>query len=186
MDGYTPKPIDAKELFATIASLVPHQEAADVPADSCSPAVEGQMPVPAEASTSADGCPAPAESVVDWTVALKAVRGDEVLLQTIVDTALGEIPSLLAEIHRAAGEGDSQTVRLVAHTLKGSVRYFGTQSVLESALRLEAMGQNHQLQGADEVLSALDQSAGQLMAALARHVPPGNMGATVESKEVTP
>ena len=186
MDGYTPKPIDATELFATIESLVPRQEAADVPADSCSPAVEGQTPVPAGASTSASGCPAPAESVVDWTVALKAVRGDEVLLQMIVDTALGEIPSLLAEIHRAAAEGDSQTVRLVAHTLKGSVRYFGTQSVLESALRLEAMGQNHQLQGVGEVLSALDQSAGQLMAALARHVPLGNTATTVESKEVTP
>ncbi len=94
--------------------------------------------------------------MIDWSAALKAVRGDDQLLETIVEIALGEIPDLLAEIHRAASAGDAQALRLAAHTLKGSVRYFGARHVLEPALRLEAMGQNDHLEAADEVLPVLD------------------------------
>jgi len=146
MDGYTTKPINAEELFA---------------------AIENRVFQPKKAASTVDTSLAMAEPIIDWSKARKAVRGDEHLLETIVEAALGEIPNLLAEIRRAACAGDSHALRLAAHTLKGSIRYFGAQRVLEPAQRLEAMGQNDHLEGADEVLAVLDQSVGELMACLA-------------------
>jgi len=139
----------------------------------------------AEEGAVAQDCP-PAEPVIDWSVARKAVRGDDRLLQTIVKTAMGEIPSLLSEIRRAVAAGDFQALRLAAHTLKGSIRYFGAQSVLEPALRLEAMGQGRQLEGAGEVLSILDQSAERLMAALAERLLSVEKGTVMDANEVIP
>ncbi|MGA2256371.1 MAG: response regulator [Thermoguttaceae bacterium] len=185
MDGYTSKPIDAKELFAAIESQVFRPVEATAPLDG-SPAAIGRAFTPVVAAAAVNGCLAPADSVMDWSVALKAVRGDHRLLQTIVETALGEIPNLLAEIRRAADAGDSQALRLAAHTLKGSIRYFGAQRVLEPAVRLEVMGQDNHLEGAGEVLSVLDQSAGQLMSALAERMLTDNTRTTVDAHEVTP
>jgi CheY-like chemotaxis protein len=165
MDGYTSKPIDADELFAAIESLAGR---------------------PVQATADAASSPAAAEAAINWSTARKAVRGDEHLLNTIVETALGEIPRLLAEIRRAVADGDCQSLRLAAHTLKGSVRYFGAQRVLEPALRLEAMGQAKNLDGASEVVPLLDRTVGHLLAALADHASTNNTTATVEPREVVP
>ena len=165
MDGYTSKPIDAEELFAVI---------------------ENRVCRPAEETITAKRSPAPQESMIDWSAALKAVRGDDRLLETLVGTALHEIPALLAEIRRAAAAGDAKALRLAAHTLKGSVRYFGGQPVLEPVRRLEDMGQHDDLEGAGEVLPVLDQSAGQFMACLAERLSTGSQVTTVEAHEVIP
>ncbi len=74
MDGYISKPINADELFAAINGLV------------TSPS---EPPPPAAC---ADGDP------VDWDAARKIVRGDQRLLTMIAETALGEIPDLLAAV----------------------------------------------------------------------------------------
>jgi PAS domain S-box-containing protein len=181
MDGYASKPIDAEELFAAIERQVFRTEAA---AGGFPPPADRPLP-PVETVTAGD-FPAPLDPMVDWSVALKAVRGDVALLETIVETAMGEIPNLLAAVRRAAAAGDAGSLRLAAHTLKGSVRYFGAPRVVEPAQRLEAMGQNNHLQNADGVLSLLDQSAGQLMACLAEHRLTSNAGAAAETHEVTP
>jgi HPt (histidine-containing phosphotransfer) domain-containing protein len=123
--------------------------------------------------------------MIDWPAVLKTVRGDDRLLQTIVEAASGEIPNLLAEIHRAAAAGESKALRLAAHTLKGSIRYFGARCVLEQVLRLETMGQSDDLNDVGHVLSVLDQSAGQLLACLAERMLAGQV-ATVEAQEVIP
>jgi CheY-like chemotaxis protein len=185
MDGYTSKPIDAKELFAAIENLVLRPVEANA-ATGGSPDAAGRPFAPVESAAATNGCPTPADSVIDWSVARKAVRGDDRLLRMIVETALGEIPDLLAEIRRAAEAGDPQALRLAAHTLKGSVRYFGAQCVLEPALRLEVMGQDNHLEGAGEALSVLDQSAGRLMAALAERMLTDDKGANIDAHEVTP
>ena len=203
MDGYTAKPIDADELFAAIESRVcrPVEEGHPVlrvAASDTSPPPADRAFTPLEADSTVSGSPGhrlvpghpvlrlAGESMIDWSAALKGLRGDQRLLETIVKTASGEIPRLLAEIRRAAAAGDFPALRLAAHTLKGSVRYFGAQPVLEAALRLEAMGQVGNLEGADEVFSVLDCAARQLLAALTEHAFSGNTVTMVEAKEVTP
>ncbi len=91
MDAYTSKPIDAEELFAAIESQVFGPAVAA--GGRLAPTERALAPLAADAA--AGGCPAPIESVVDWSAALKTVRGDARLLDTIVATALGEIPNLL-------------------------------------------------------------------------------------------
>ncbi len=145
MDGYTAKPIDADELFAAIAELTP---AASEAADSA---------IPSDADP------------VDWSAALQSFRGDRRLLDTIVEAATREIPELLASIRASVTEGDPQALRLAAHTLKGSVRYFGAVRVSDLAARLESTGQAENLHSAREVLPAISDACDQLLASLTRH-----------------
>ncbi len=175
MDAYTSKPIDAEELFAAIESVVPRPPEVASPAALDGPPTMGTWnPAAVVAAVEPTAAASGGPSIIDWAVARKAVRGDERLLDTIVETALGEIPQLLAEIRRAADAGDAHALRLAAHTLKGSIRYFGAQPVFELAVRLEAMGQGGRLEGVGEVVSFLDRSSGELMAALAEHILAGN------------
>ena len=146
MDGYTAKPINADELFAAIAALTAAGNGAG------------------EERVSPDADP------VDWSAALKAVRGDCGLLATLVQTAVKEIPELLASIRAAVTGGDPPTLRRAAHTLKGSVRYFGACRVTELAARLESLAQAENLHASREVLPALGDASDQLLASLASHL----------------
>jgi PAS domain S-box-containing protein len=144
MDGYTSKPINADELFATIESLTTAR--ADAAHGLC---VETDP--------------------VDWSAALKTVRGDVRLLSIIVETALNELPELMAAVRSAVTGGDAQALRRAAHTIKGSVRYFGSHRVSELAAKLESLAQAENLHAAREVLSPLGDASDELLASLADH-----------------
>ncbi len=146
MDGYTSKPINADELFAVIEKLMSSR-----------------------AATAARALRAQADPV-DWQEALKSVRGDRKLLTTIVEAALGEIPELLASARGAVTGGDPQSLRRAAHTLKGSVRYFGASRITELAARLETLARAENLHAAREALPALSDAAEQLQSSLADYL----------------
>jgi two-component system, sensor histidine kinase and response regulator len=197
MDGYTAKPIDADELFAQIDSqikrfsLVGGAGSREQGAGSREHVVESreqgvestEQGAPNSTLIPCSELPAPS-FLVDWDLAVKAVRGDKHLLETIVQAALEEIPDLLAAVRRAVGDGDCQALRLAAHTLKGSIRYFGAPAMLEPAQRLEALGQANRLEGAAELLPALEQSAQQVMSALRERILQGASPAAVETQGV--
>ncbi|HID76413.1 MAG TPA: response regulator, partial [Planctomycetaceae bacterium] len=115
------------------------------------------------------------DSFVDWDAALKAVRGNQELLKTVVDVARQECPKLLESIRRAIGAGDADALKLAAHTLKGSVRYFGGGSAFELAFALETMGKEKRLDEAPEKLARLEQAVHRFLEALQRY--PGDDGA---------
>jgi two-component system sensor histidine kinase/response regulator len=151
MDGYTSKPINADELFAAIAELTAARNNAA--------RVAG-----ARHAIDADADP------VDWPAALNNFRGDILLLDTIVETAVAEIPNLLATIRASVTGDDPKTLHRAAHTLKGSVRYFGAGRVIDLAARLESLGQTGNLHAAREVLPALGDASDLLLASLARRL----------------
>jgi len=93
---------------------------------------------------------------LDWDQARREVKGDPELLKMMVETALEEAPRLLGQIREAVAGADPAALKLAAHTLKGSIRYFGQTLAYQQAFRLEKMGQDKQLEGAGEVLSALE------------------------------
>jgi PAS domain S-box-containing protein len=159
MDGYTSKPINADELFAAIKELAASQSDA-APMTAC-----------------ADGDP------VDWDAALKTVRGDRRLLTMIVETALGEIPELLAAVRGAVTGGDPKALRRAAHTIKGSVRYFGANRMTELAARLESLAEKENLHAARETLPALGDASDELLASLASHVARSNTSNSSEVRE---
>ncbi len=134
MDEYVSKPIHARYLLETIERLI-----------------KGSLP----SETPSQG-PPPGPDVADWSEVLKAAKGDWKAVETIVDAAAEESPCLLAAIRDAVASGDPTALRLAAHTLKGSVQYFGATGVFELARQLECLGQQGNLASAPATLASLE------------------------------
>lgn len=152
MDEYIAKPIHAKELFDTMTSALQSRQHA--PRDGTRGTRHG----------SSDG--KPAKCAVSWDKVLDEFNGDRKTLQVVVETAIVEIPRLIASVRKAIASADPAALRLAAHTLKGSIRYFGETPVLDLAWQLEQMGQHSNFGGAHETLAALEVEAARLVAGI--------------------
>jgi hypothetical protein len=60
-------------------------------------------------------------------------------------------------------------LQLAAHTLKGAVRYFFSGDSLEKINRLEEMGRENSLGGAQEILAPLEEQMQLLIRALSEY-----------------
>ena len=154
MDGYIAKPIHAAELFNVIGGLF------------AAPAELVEPPVP----EMAEG------EIVNWHEALQAVQGNPQLLKTVVEAELEEIPRLMAAICKAIASSDAAALRLAAHTLKGSLRYFGKTVACEEVLRLEKMGQDGNLSEAGASLAVLEREILRINQVLQEHLQKNPMG----------
>jgi CheY-like chemotaxis protein len=144
MDEYIAKPIHAHALFDVIEAVVP-RATADAPAT------------------------APKE-IIDWAETLRVVQGDRRLLRTLVEAALKEFPALLAAAAQAVAQADATKLRLSAHTLKGSLRYFGDTPALSLLQQLETMGQDHSLAGAAAILAAVEEQMAEVTSAMQQYL----------------
>jgi two-component system, sensor histidine kinase and response regulator len=162
MDGYISKPLQPSELFEAVESFV-RRAAVEPPCH--------------KAATGSDG---PAE--FDETVALRGVGGDQELLKEIIDIYLAEGPRWMAEIGVAVKRQDAATLQRVAHTLKGTVSAFGAAKVCELAQRLEDMGRNANVEGAEDVRAKLEAAVARLLPALSSF----RMGAAVGGSVTEP
>jgi PAS domain S-box-containing protein len=152
MDSYVAKPIRAAELFDTI------EEVLGISVESAT--TEQQAPAAEETLE------LPAGGLIQWSAALKAVKGNRKLLKTVVDIALDECPKLVEAIRQAIADGDPMALKLSAHTLKGSVRYFGPSKAYDLAFELEKMGKHQEFEGANDALGSLEKEMEQFTAAL--------------------
>ncbi len=109
---------------------------------------------------------APAQSAVDWSVALETVGGDRSLLREIVDAFLQEAPQLLAQLQSAGEAGDGATLRQAAHTLKASLRYLGASQLADQAFVLETHGREGHVEEALPVLSEFHESLRRILVQL--------------------
>jgi two-component system, sensor histidine kinase and response regulator len=105
--------------------------------------------------------------VLDRTVALARVGGDEELLKEIAELFLEEYPRALSEIHQALDAGDSKALERSAHGLKGAVANFGARAVVDAAFELEQLGRAQELGPATEALLHLEQALAALHEELA-------------------
>ena len=135
MDGYVSKPIRPDELLEAIESLVAEES------DS-------------EEATAGDGR---GEVNFDRDRALGVVGGDAELLDELVSLFLGDYPRLVSEIEQTISNGDAQGLMRAAHTLKGTIGTFGTKGAFNAALKLETIGRDGNLQGADTVFAHLQE-----------------------------
>jgi two-component system, sensor histidine kinase and response regulator len=150
MDRYVAKPIRAKDLFAAIESMFPDR--------------------PPPPPGTPDGSARPEGTGVEWSDALRAVQGNRDLLRTVIEAALEELPRLVAAIHGAVADRDATKLRLTAHTLKGSLRYFGMTPALEAACHLEQMGQDGKLDAAPDACATLETETERMVRSLSRHL----------------
>ncbi|NQT16376.1 MAG: response regulator, partial [Planctomycetes bacterium] len=164
MDEYVAKPIRAKEVFEAIEAVLTAPEEPGAPsraAPSTPTAPEAAAMEPAAAESQAAENESP-----DWPVALKAVRGNRDLLKTLVETVLAELPQMMAAVREAIARGDAAELNLAAHTLKGSIRYFGSTPAARHAAALEQCGQENRLDDVEPSLSALEEALQRLSSAL--------------------
>jgi two-component system, sensor histidine kinase and response regulator len=149
MDGYVSKPIQRHELFGAITALVP--------AESPAPPVGVLNNPPASDD---DG------AIVDHVEALTRVGGDWGLLKSLAEEFFDSCPAQLEQLREAIGRGDGPTVYRLAHTLAGVVGIFGARPAVDAAMRLETMGREGQLAGAEEAWKRLDMAIAGLKPAL--------------------
>jgi PAS domain S-box-containing protein len=148
MDGYLAKPIRAKELFAAVDLAL------------------GCSRWPATAESTAGGADQARPKVMDWSVALRSVEGDQGLLKQIAEAFLQECPAMLVDLGRAMDERDERLLRLAAHKLKGSVRYFGAAKLYDLAYNLERTRLDGGLESARDAEAALRDETHRLVACL--------------------
>ncbi|MEN6520608.1 MAG: ATP-binding protein [Armatimonadota bacterium] len=129
MDAYIAKPIHARELIDMIERLCDRSE--------------GVHPPDIE------------DSAVDIDAIMAHVDGDKYLLRDVIDLFIESCPDLLAEIHHAIENGDSQGLEHAAHALKGSVSTFTSGPACQTALGLEITGRNGDLSQAGELYKTL-------------------------------
>ena len=117
MTGYLPKPVRARQLFDAIRDTMDEHERPnpDFPEESGG------------------------DSGLDWEEARAAVGGDLKLLREIVDAARQETAKQWELIRIAVSRGDTKAARMAAHTIKGSIRYFGETPAYREAYRIEQL-----------------------------------------------
>jgi CheY-like chemotaxis protein len=171
MDGYVAKPIHPAELFETIAEVL----------SAGGPPVEPRSDAPLELPAAGPRCepapPAVGQTGVDWSLAREAVQGDEALLRSLVEAALVEFPLQVEQIGRAIAANDPAKLRIAAHTLKGSLRYFGVAQAHALAVRLETMGRTAAMAEAPTTVPPLQAEIQDVLAALRGYLEPHTCGA---------
>ncbi|MGZ6045859.1 MAG: response regulator [Isosphaeraceae bacterium] len=135
MDAYASKPLRSQELFAAIDGLLP-----------------GGKTAPRIAAASRET----PETVWDPTTILAEVEGDRELLLKLIGRFLDQCPKVLSEIRASVSQRDSAMLERSSHKLKGSVSNFGARNAHEAARRLEEMGRNGDLVGAEEATVVLE------------------------------
>jgi len=104
--------------------------------------------------------------LVDWKVAEEVVGGDRELLYQVVDAFLQEAPQQMAALRKAIAAAEAVNVRRAAHTLKGSLRYFGVRSAYELAFQLEQAGQTGDLSPSAAIVEPLESALSQVLSEL--------------------
>lgn len=107
------------------------------------------------------------------------VGGDEAVVRDLARLCLEECPRLLADIQGAIDRADARGLKLAAHALNGSVANFGAAAVCAAAGRLECLGRDGTVAGADEAYRQLDHEirrVGPLLAELAKPASRGGSG----------
>jgi signal transduction histidine kinase/CheY-like chemotaxis protein/ligand-binding sensor domain-containing protein/HPt (histidine-containing phosphotransfer) domain-containing protein len=138
MDAYVSKPIRIEELLQEIQAL-----------SRKSAKVDGGIFV-------RGGGAEPGGPVLDISALLQSVNGDIDFLKDILEIFLSEYPRQLSEMRAAVRDNDAPLLTEVAHKLKGTVGGISGVSSFEAAGRVERLGREGDLAGADGALKALE------------------------------
>jgi CheY-like chemotaxis protein len=102
------------------------------------------------------------------STALEKLAGNQGLRDRVVAAFCKEATDLLQGIRAAIAGNDARTLYRCAHTLHGSIRYFGAERAIACAQKLQAMGEANALDGASDALAALEAECERLQSALSK------------------
>jgi len=138
MDGYLSKPIQVSELIRVTES------------------VSGGSPVPAKIDA---GSP----EVMDRTLALARVDGDENLLADLARIFCEEAPRMVAAIRAAVTQGDATALHRAIHSLTGCLSAFAARGASDAAANLDQLARTADLSAAGEACARLENEIERLM-----------------------
>ena len=158
MDAYLPKPVQPKELLATIERLTnqahPNDRNSEFDRELATP-----LPAPTNITTTSQeaqaGAPLADSDAIDLATLLSRVENDMELLGEMIELFLDSSPLLLSEIEAGVARRDSQTIERAAHALKGAMQSLSATPAAKAALRLEELGRAGDLASAEEALAEL-------------------------------
>ena len=137
MNDYVSKPVRPKELLEAVQRWAGKKEPLD-----------GQ---------DQDECGSPPSVPLDLAQFDSITGGNQEFAREIVDLFLEDSRARLNALSQAIVDGDARTVDIEAHTMKGAGASFGANPFMEAALALEKKGKTGSLEGAEALLTALEE-----------------------------
>jgi len=152
MDDYTPKPIEPKELLAKIEKWTNKKKRAMSDNEKIQAQDDGEFGKKQE------------KPPVNLNKALERAMGDAAFLGQMFQEFLSRIPGQVKELKAAVKQGDGETLQQKAHTLKGSAANLSADTIAATALHLEQMGREGNLQAGEQALGELNDNVALLEA----------------------
>jgi HPt (histidine-containing phosphotransfer) domain-containing protein len=150
MDEYVAKPIHPRELLQAMEKLVGDADSQPPPPP---------PPPPSESS------PPPERGPV-WAETLNGLTNVPRLRKIVAESFIEQTPDLMDSLRQAVADADAAKLKLAAHSLRGSIRYFAAGPAHDLTAQLEAMGDDGRVEGAEAVLPTLEAEMEQLVAKL--------------------
>ncbi len=85
------------------------------------------------------------EDIINRKELSERLDGDIALLNELSEIFISDSVNLMSKIEETIKAGDFQSLGKAAHTIKGAVSNFSAQRAYESALALEKIGKNNQM-----------------------------------------
>ncbi|HET7270373.1 MAG TPA: response regulator, partial [Rubrobacter sp.] len=137
MDDYLPKPVKPEDLETVLQKWISREDATLQHGGSFSPHEVMEVGL-------------------DHTVIANLRElGDSDLLSELTQMFVEEIPRRLGDLHEAIENGDAETLKRIAHTLKGSAGNMGARQMSRLCLDLEQAGESDDLSTAAGILESL-------------------------------
>ena len=172
MDDYVSKPIDPAEMYRAIERYPALCLAADpglrespAPAELFA-AEKSDAPGAAHAQELSHQTIAAETPTVDWNVAKSRLGDEPEVLCQYSELVKTEARTQLAQLRGAIETRDSKLLGRSAHTLKGSVSYFGAEPLVQAALALENLGRSGSFDNSTELLATVEQELTRFVKAL--------------------
>ncbi len=160
MDDYVFKPITPAEMYRAVERFptlcLPVDAGLREASESGTTSSADRDAAPLEPKARADNSAPDTLPAIDWNVAKERLGGGTDTLREFAELAKKETATQLAEILRSIKTREFKLLRRAAHTLKGSVSYFGAEPLVQAALALENHGRNESWDGCAELLSTLE------------------------------
>ncbi|MFQ5349496.1 MAG: Hpt domain-containing protein, partial [Thermoanaerobaculia bacterium] len=99
----------------------------------------------------------PATPSFDAAATLARVAGDRDLLRELVVLLCEDTPGRIARVTRTLANGDLEGTQKAAHALKGAATTFGAERAVATALRVERLAADRDLQALPEAIEELDE-----------------------------
>ena len=98
--------------------------------------------------------------------ALRRTGNNPTLLRELIEIFLEETPDHFRSLRSAIDAGDFSKIHLFAHSIRGSVSYFGDSDTERAAAAVEKMGKASQADGLEPAYAHLSETLGRLLQAV--------------------